>query len=338
MIETNPSIYFYIPTKHQHGGLPETIDDYWNWQISLADKWNWGRYFWTLQTYLYLKSINHPCQLVDILPQEGICLAHRDYFSTSLQPNHKLLMICLQADRTAHPYAQLHVVQNPKDKKLQSKSKLWQSAYLPHWIQPNLIPRDSNRGDRIKNLAFVGNERNIAPELKSSEWTEKLKTLGLTWRIVERDRWNDYKDIDLVIAIRNFSKKDFSHKPALKLHNAWNAGVPLILGVEYAYQAKRKSDLDYIEVQSLDELFAAIKKLCNNPHLYRDMIHNGQIRAQETAPENMIVLWKNFLEEMAIPAYKNWVNAAPIQRNWFLLRRELDYRVNNLHKRFGEPQ
>jgi hypothetical protein len=39
---------------------------------------------------------------------------------------------------------------------------------------------------------------------------------------------------------------------AIKLYNCWHAGVPAVLGAESAFRANRRSDLDYLEVQSLD--------------------------------------------------------------------------------------
>lgn len=209
--------------------LPESADIYW-------EGFAYGVFSWTLQTYLRLQATGFPCKLVSSMPEEGIVLTHRDCLPDNLQPGSRLLIVCLQADRKRHPYAQLHIVQNAQAALKKSVTPLWDNYYIPHWFQPGLIPRHPERGDRFENIAFFGKEENLAPELKQPSWNEQLQALGLSWHIVSSDKWNDYSYVDAVLAVRELNiQATYTSKPATKLYNAWQAGVPAILGCDSAF-------------------------------------------------------------------------------------------------------
>ncbi len=219
MIDSLPSIYFYLPKSDWRDDLPQSTDAVWK-------NWEYGVYSWTLQTYLRLQADGFPCQLVDSLPEEGIMIAHLQSLPIDLIPNSKSLFICLLADKGRHPYAQIHVVQNPQQIKpriLGDRLLLpGKNIYIPHWTQPGLIPRDLQRGDRFENVAFFGLEINLAPEFREQYWHQQLQDLGLNWQIISSDRWNDYSDVDVVVAVRNFHTPAYAwdYKPPTKLFNA----------------------------------------------------------------------------------------------------------------------
>jgi hypothetical protein len=318
-----PLVYFYLPSREWRDDIPSTAHTYW-------DGFRRGIYCWTVQTYLRLSASGFPCELVDELPEEGIILAHWDSLPADWRPGAKQLMVCIQADRARHPYAQVHVVQNPaglltKLMLLGDKHLLpGQVHYMPHWPQPGLIPRNSERGDRFENIAFFGLEENLAAELRQPIWLEQLEELGLRWCVVsDFKRWNDYSEVDAVVAVRSFDRQGYHWKPATKLYNAWHAGVPAILGRESAFQAERKSELDYLEVKSVDQAVLALKRLRDEPELRQAMLQNSQIRAQETSFEQLTARWASFLTEVAMPAYENWCKAPIWVRQSFLVRRAL---------------
>ena len=317
-----PPIYFYIPQDDLSAELPTTADHYW---VGFRQ----GIYCWTLQTYLRLKSINFPCKLVESIPNEGIVLAHWDSLPQNLQPSSKLLIVCFQADRARHPYAQVHVVQNPqvllKQPRLLGDRYLLPGDihYMPHWPQPGLIPRILTRGEQFENIVFFGLENNLLPELQDSSWQEQVNALGLRWRIESSfEHWNDYSEVDAVLAVRSFQHLDYIWKPATKLFNAWHAGVPAILGCESAYQAERKSTLDYWEVSSLTDIIFALKRLRDNFILRQEMVENGLIRAQETQPEILTERWKQLITKELIPIYERWC-ASSWYRQAYLRRHQL---------------
>lgn len=301
--------------------MPERPNIYW-------EEFGRGIYCWTLQTYLHLKASGFPCQLVGSLPNEGIVLAHRDSFPYSLRPGAKVLMVCMKADQNPHPYAQLHLVQNPQEVLL-----LRDSYHIPLWPQPGLIPRDPARGDRFETIAYFGLTFNMAKEFKDPSWQKQLEALGLHWQVVRRDRWYDYSDVDAVIAVRSFSRQDYTWKPATKLYNAWHAGVPAFVGGDSAFRAEYKSELDYIEVNSVDELIVALKCLRDDPARRQAMAENGRVRAMETKPEQLVARWSNFLTEVAVPTYEQWCKASKWSKQTFLQRRSWAIRMNSITQR-----
>ncbi|MFB2936853.1 hypothetical protein ACE1B6_16510 [Aerosakkonemataceae cyanobacterium BLCC-F154] len=303
MTNNLPPIYFYLPNceKLTNNMLEDP-------EVYLPGVYQDGVYCWTLQTYLRLKADNFPCQLVGKMPTEGIVLAHRSSLTDNFQPGAKILLVCMLADKAPHPNAQIHVVLNREEEIFKHSGKIWQSAYMPHWRQPGLIPRDAARGDKFENVAYFGHERNLAPELKTAAWNEQIDELGLNFQIVNRDRWHDFSNVDVVLAVRSFDRQYHTSKPATKLYNTWHAGIPAILGCETAYQAERKSDLDYIEVSSLNEVLLALKRLRDEQNFRNAMVENGRIRSEETQPNKVVKKWRNFLIEKAVPVYEKWCN------------------------------
>lgn len=321
-------IYFYFPKdKLSVSSLPENASSYWQWQCAETSisPMQSGGFFWTLQTYLYLNDHGFSCELVSTMPDQGIVVSHRDFLDDSLKPGPELLIVCLRADVDRHPYAQLHVVQNPHQAIAKSVITLWESHFIPHWPQPSIIPRDPGRGEIFENVMFLGNAVNLVPEFQDPAWYEELDNLGLKFQTkLSHAQWHDYSCTDIVLAIREFGFKNNWHgKPASKLYSAWHAGVPAILGYESAFRAERKSDLDYLEATSLSEVIAALKRLREDKELRSNMLKNGQIRAEETNPENMVKCWKDFLKNIVIPAYKSWCSMPTWQQEAFFNARKL---------------
>jgi hypothetical protein len=327
-----PPIFFFIPNSTDWSELPTDMQQYWAWMRAQGHVAWWGQFNWTLQTYLRLRAEGFCCGLAREIPAEGIVVAHRDFLPTDLRPSRRQLMVCLLADRNRsgssgrHPYAQIHVVQNPHDDFLTHASPGWRAYYMPQWPQPGLLPRDPDRGDRFEVAAFFGYEHNLAPELRNPQWTAQLRDLGLIWRSLPRHQWHDYRDVDVVIAVRKFGYWDFSNKPPSKLYNCWHAGVPAVLGAESAFRANRRSDLDYLEVQSLEETAAAIRRLRDDPDMRQRMIRNGFTRAQEVHPARLAEQWQRLFTEAIVPAYGEWADASPWARAMFRHRRAWAFR------------
>jgi hypothetical protein len=324
-------IYFYIPKSCWPETIPEDVDRHWDMFIV-------GPYNWTLQTYCRLKSYGFGCELVDRMPSKGIVFTHRDYLDDSFQPSSHLLLVCLQADRFPHPYAQIHIVQNPKQVVTRS-NKFGSKYFLPHWPQPGLIPRDPNRGDRFENLGYFGVEKQLAPELLEPSYQEELNQLGLknctinTEHTNQQYRWNDYSQIDLFVAVRSFRKREeYLRKPATKLYGAWHAGVPAILGYESAYRAERQSELDYIEVASVKELLTAIERLRDDLPWRKAIIENGKQRAKETEPTHLTERWIEAIETVAIPMYEAWCSESESARQQFFKNNYLTLIQNKIER------
>jgi hypothetical protein len=305
-----PPIYFYLPKHYFPQHLPMSAEENW-------PGFGLGLHTWTLQTYLRLTGNGFPCHLTSTLPSEGIVLLHRNALrahQTPVKPNSKLLLICIKAEGKRYPYAQLHLVQNPGEAN-PSKG----CHYLPHWPQPGLVPRSQQRGDRFESIAYFGHAANLTPELQSPDWERQLAALGLRWQpIINHNnwddfqpvdsRWNDYSQVDAIVAVRRFQANGtYSNKPATKLYNAWLAGVPALLGVESAYRSEGRNQVNYLEVTSLDELMAALKRLQASPALRHRLVDDGSLRAQAFLPTKITQKWLNFLLEIAVPSFDRWI-------------------------------
>lgn len=323
-----PEVCFYIPKEKFHTEYwPSNAQEYWQWQCSqhTVSAMQGGGLIGTFQTYLHLKDSGFPCRLVDSLPERGIIISHRDFLDETIKPKPKQLFVCLRADVDRHPYAQLHVVQNPYQAIPRKLMTLWESYFIPHWPQPDIISRDPGRNDTFENITFIGNAVNLVPEFKDKKWHESLKELGLTFNTrLTHDEWNDYHDTDVILAIRGFGcDNGFRTKPASKLYNAWHADIPAILGYETAFRAERKSDLDYLEATSYQEVLDALKRLHADKNLRLAMVENGRKRAKETQAEIMVEKWKFFIIEAALPAYRHWCATPRWQQNIFFTVRKV---------------
>ena len=311
-----PPIYFYIPRE-------KTVQIEGRSRDFLIEKFSYGKYSWTLQTYLRLKESGFACELIDSLPEEGIVLSHRDSLPDNLCPSRNVLLVCLRSDRCRHPYAQLHVVQNPQDTMHRFRIPLWYSWYLPLWPQPGLISRDPGRGDKFENVAYFGLPIELDEQLCLPQWSRRLEQLGFSWRIVDRKDWHDYSDVDVVVAVRKFGRNPYRFKPATKLYNAWLAAVPAVLGWESSFRSQRKSRLDYLEVVSLDGVVDALIRLRRDKKLRQDMVSNGKARSHEFSQEKIISYWRDFIVNKAVPLYWRWRNAREYERWVFVKYRSL---------------
>jgi hypothetical protein len=332
---TTPTIYFYFPEDYrlEDQTLDLMIDRYLQRSIDMKELWEWhvashpslrsdGLFAWIIQPYVHLKSRGFPCELVTSLPSSGIVLLPRKYVPDDLKPGKDLLFVMIKGDGNAHQYSQIHLIENSAEA-FARDSRLWKSHFMPHFPQPGLQPRDPQRGDRFENIAYSGLETNLAAELRSPEWKAQLQSLGFNWMIVDRDRWHDYRNIDAVVAVRSFQEQGFTWKPASKLLTAWHAGVPAILGRESAFQAERKSELDYIEVSSPTEIINALQRLREDLVYRQKMIENGKLRAPQTHVDQITAQWQSFLTDVAIPAHEQWSKASKVEQEFFMWQRDV---------------
>jgi hypothetical protein len=322
-------IQFYIPKCDLPDcEIPVDIDA--NWKI-LYHKPSNGVYSWILQTYIRLKGSGANCQLVDTIPESGIIIAHRYSLPFHFKPTVNQFLICVKADHDRHPYAHLHVVQNVQEANDSS-------YYIPLWAQPGIIPRNPARGNKFENIAYFGIEKNLASQLQDSRWHQVMSDLGVNFSVVSKKRWNDYSEVDAVLAVRSFDCYEYyKYKPATKLYNSWFAGTPAILGRDSAFRNERQSDLDYLEVTSLEETIAAIKRLRGDIDLRVAMMENCTKRAQKFTTETILKQWRQFIEDVAVPVYYDWQKLPNRSKASFLAKRYLTIRENNLKPHYLYP-
>ena len=299
-----PRITFFLASAEEARGLDDLDPDR-DWM-----HFSHGTAIWISQTYLRLKHTGLPVQLSTAPTRDGIVVLHADdlhsYFNRGGSRTNNLI-VCVRADRSAQLYADIEVVQN------RSSADASRCHFIPHWPQPGLVPRDDSRGASIASIAFKGHQTECHPMFATAQWSSFAQSNALRWSadtatwadgmIADRDRihWNDYRSVDLIVAIRSDATNPYMNKPASKLINAWLAGVPAILGPEVAYREMRRSELDYIEASSLVEVLDAVSRLRAAPGLYRAMIENGRARAKEFHPDAITAHWRAFLIDRLLP-------------------------------------
>ncbi len=339
MTKNLPSIYFYLSQFEwfsqnvlSHLSNANTYLPFLN-QQGISD----GEYAWIVQTYLNLKAAGFPCEITGTMPQEGIVLVHHNSLSFFLRPGPRLLLIYLKADKPPRPYAQLQVVQNSYE-----VEKLPNSYYMPHWPIPGLIPRDPARGDLFETIAYFGTGGNLTPELLDPSWEKTLSDMGLRWRFKGRNEWNDFSDVDAILAVRGFNtvpqswdKEQGAWKPPTKLFNAWLAGVPVLLGNEPAYRDQRQSELSYIEVNSLEETITQIKRLRDDKAFRCAIVENGREQVKQFGVKQTLEAWQMFFTDVAVPAYESWNRRSWLSQKSFILERYLGVKWDGVKRRIG---
>jgi hypothetical protein len=324
---------FYLPV--------EDLD----WLRSLDPDRDWKllrrRERWVLQTFLRLRAAGMDVALVGEVPPEGVLVFHafdRHSVRRSLHRGSRTTLVGIRGDSREITIADVEVVQNG----LFSDGR--RCVFLPYWPQPGIIPRDEGRRQRVECVAFMGFDLNLHPDFTSPEWSAWLEQQGMEWafRSMSLDDalhgvsvdWHDYSQVDAVLALRPDPESQHDRKPASKLYNAWHAGVPALLGPEYAYRELRRSELDYIEILSRADAEQAIQRLRADPELYRAMVDNGRVRAKEFSVARTVEKWRELLE-VTLPSL-----VSPGRRPPYWMRsaaRKLSGLVRSQHRTRGLP-
>jgi hypothetical protein len=258
-----------------------------------------GERAWILQTFLRLRAAGFPCDLVDRVPRDGLVFFHSKHeraVRRGLRRGGGPILIGARADNREALAAEFEVVQNGAFAR--AGRRLW----IPNWPQPGLVPRDPARGTTVRSVAYKGFLANLHPDFRSPRWKLFLAQRGIEWIVDARayegeatDRaaldWADFSAVDLIVAVRQPERKTEFSKPATKLVNAWLAGVPALLGPEYAYRELRRCELDYLEVDSVVAAESAVDRLLADPALYRRMAEHGRERAREFDAVALVARW-----------------------------------------------
>src|SRR5690606_2673975 len=122
------------------------------------------------------------------------------------------------------------------------------------------------------------------------------------------ERWHDYRDVDVVVAVRpaGAARSADAHialqmKPATKLYNAWTAGVPAVLSPDVAFLELRESPLDFLEATDAGEVLDALARLKASPDLRRAMMEHGGHRAKSFTIDCIAARWMQIIQEQIVP-------------------------------------
>ena len=282
-------IHFYIPEHHlpskerqaewMGGRIPPLLEGGKSASVQA----------WVFQTWAELGN-SVDASLVTELPSSGAIITLSNLLPSGFQASSGQFVAAVVADFLPHPGAHLQIVQNAAHAR-----RLSGSVFMPHWPQPNLIPRDPLRGRRLETAAFFGDPSNLLQELSDPGFASRLQAeTGVRLEIRGSDRWHDYSDVDLVLAVRDFSRSRHLHKPATKLYNAWLAGVPLIGGTDSAYAAEAEEGSDYLMARSAEECIRLVKQLRDTPSLRESIVTSGQKKSASRSRDTVRRKWVDF--------------------------------------------
>jgi hypothetical protein len=290
-------VYFFLPGEPDLEPLRQLDPDL-DWRRFVR-----GEHAWILQTYLRLHALGHPVELVSTPPNEGLVVYHAKHARLLLRHRRRLgraVLLAVRGDLHEPASADFQVLQNGLEADGTSR------FHVPHWRQPGLVPRDPARGTEVRRIAFKGYRQNLHPAFAAPAWQAAVEREGLEWVVdatrfekartdPDELRWHDFRDVDLVLAVRPPGRSLHPNKPATKLYNAWTAGVPALLGSEAAYRELRTGELDYLEVDTPEAALAAIRRLRAEPRLYQAMVQRGPERAQRFTPAAIGAEWTDLL-------------------------------------------
>jgi hypothetical protein len=306
------TVWFFLPHRAALGGRdPAELDPDRDWNV-----FGTGQYIWILQTFLRLRDAGASVELVATAPRDGLVVCFADdvhRLRASAPPQRGLTVVSVRADRQPQELVDFEVVQN-------ASSAGRHRIFIPLWLQPGLVRRGSERGTRVETVAFMGNRQELHGELLDPAWPEALGTRNLRWdnrmvtfvsndRVYDDLRWNDYSEVDVLVALRPPERWRGRSKPASKLQNAWAAGVPAILSPELPYQELRRSPLDFLEAATAAEALQAVERLRADGELYTAMVENGlerarAFRADELTRRWTVMLWHDLPTLSASPRHR----------------------------------
>lgn len=318
-----PVTFFHPKTEDISAVQGKAVDELWNQFLHMTREFNW-----VLQSALRLQEFGYAVSLASEVPDEGIVVvgagwAQSQRFLEACQQQNgvdwsKLVVVTVNGDAARSFVGDFEIAQNGR----YADGK--RVFFVPHWPQPNLVPRHAERGTTISNVVYKGAPGNLNEAFRSSRWPRFLESHGINWVVDDQKYaddpnavdWNDYSEADVVLAVRQQMNWSYERKPASKLVNAWRAGVPALLGPEYAYEELRESPLDFVTIRSLEEAMHAMEHLLEHPRHYQAMVAQGRRRGEAFSPQAIAERWASVLFER-IPSYiqhapMRWVQQWPM--------------------------
>ncbi|HLB33700.1 MAG: hypothetical protein A3F67_09680 [Verrucomicrobia bacterium RIFCSPHIGHO2_12_FULL_41_10] len=278
---------------------------------------------WIYQTWLLLQTIGISCDLVSQVPKEGIVIVHGNSSATFLNDPHQLpkdlFIVDVVADEFPHPAAHCYLVQNRAHAK-----RLPRSLFIPHWPQPNLIPRNPERGNQFENISFLGTLGNCDVTILSEEWNDRLRREVGVYFEYKKDpiHWHDYSTTDCILAIRDFSRSQHFYKPATKLYNAWLAEVPFIGGRDSAYATDGHPGKDYLRATSLNQVVQYLQRLKEDHAFRASLVHQGQLSGEAFTRQATLERWQTLVQKTLPLLASHWLALSPSKRRIFSLTQQ----------------
>ncbi|MFL6592423.1 MAG: glycosyltransferase [Luteimonas sp.] len=284
-----------------------------------------GEDYWIVLSFARLRDAGMDVRLSNRVPDTGVVVFYagdKRAVWSQLRDDAPVLLACVRSDRHPVGFADCEIVQNA------SSADGARALHVPHWPQPGLVARDATRGAALRVALFPGTPQNLDPEFTSPATHGFLRARGIELRTAgggAQPVWNDYHDIDALLALRPAAMGVVANKPAWKLFNAWLAGVPAVLGRESGYRELREGPLDYIEVASPAEALRALQRLQDEPGLQAAMVANGLRRGSGFTTAATCARWQDLLATLEARRQQQRVPTRAMRR-----RRELVARMRRV--------
>ncbi|HVF63577.1 MAG TPA: hypothetical protein VNE58_06265 [Casimicrobiaceae bacterium] len=283
-----------------------------------AGRFRSGVDVWIVQTYLHVRDAlaadGWQVSLASDFKPGAICVAHWDELHRLRWRAPLAYLIGVRADRPPVLTADKVVRQNT----LAADDA--RTVGIAPWPQPGMRRRREERGNEVKRVGYFGRMAMAPSFFSDPAFRRALDDLNLEFVPSEHD-WQDYGDVDVVIAFRTAPPSLLRHKPVTKVSNAWLAGVPAIVGPEPAYLQLRRDENDMCVAHDAAEVIAELTRLKREPGHYAAMRKRAVARASEFDVPALRDRWLTFFRERVAPAYAQWKlsEASPLTRYpWYL--------------------
>lgn len=266
---------------------------------------------WVVQTYEYLRQRGEPVSR-SAAPRPGcINVISRAEFPVKLSRPEHFLVSC-DSDYGRGYLGHVRVVGN------YNRLRTGDDFQVHHWTLPSLMPRDPARGDRLEIVSYKGHERNLDEGFRDPALYAPLEFRPSYGKHDGKPNpgYRDFREVDMVIAVRNLTLYDADGKPPHKLVNAWRAGVIPLMGPEPAYRYAGTPGWDYFEVSSPGDVRAAIARLRDEPALAAEMKQRGALRATDYEVDRIADRWVEVLWGPIQDRYLAWRRKKPSRVDW----------------------
>lgn len=265
-------IYFYTSSKER------TYD-------RQANKWSSGSSVthYILQTAEFVPGIVFTAKS----PDDGIV-----FYISNDPPSRKkgVIYVSIRIDKKEHILSDFEIVNAPVQ-----ESERCLMAYP--WPMPSLQVRDASRGLELKTVGFNGTAINLHKSFLKETWFNYLKDRGLAWILnLKSSEWNNYKNIDISIAIRpdnhiTFTDRGLENKPPTKLFNVWHAGSIPIFGNDYGAYSFGREGVDYLKAVNADEASVQIDSLLADTAKVSSILKAIELKKREFSFEAVRDRW-----------------------------------------------
>lgn len=265
---------------------------------------------WVVRTFVFLRRLGIDADLSGEVAYDRINLLDQNDIDLCRAPS-RAFLVTIRADRDPSFVSAMEIVQN--------NSSVWsrRNVFVPHWPQPGLLPRDPTRGMTVRRVAYFGKADNLAPEFRDGDFRAELDRIGIEFVVRERS-WDDYRDVDVILAIRAGSRSYTGSKPASKLVNAWIAGCPAILGPEHGFMELRRDTLDFLSARTVRGAIEHLQFLKDHPETYAAMVHRGRARAAAWSTDRVAEEWCAVLRGPIARQFAIWRKRPEMERRLYV--------------------